>query len=185
MAGTSQGDEELAGLTGDHGLPETATSPALAALQAGAVPFRLAPRVDGARTLAEFAERSGLRPRQVVKSLLLDLDGTGYALLVAAGDRSADFAALRRRFGVRSVRLADPDAVQRVTGYRIGTVTPLALATAQLPVLVDAALVAEDEVSLGIGVPGQHVRLRGADLRAAVAGEAGAWTKGEERGTRK
>src|SRR5579883_1936750 len=85
----------------------------LAELRARGVPFRLAPRVDGAQTLAEFAARSGLRPRQVVKSLLLDRNGTGYALLVAPGDRSADFAALRRRFNVRSVRLADPEAVQR------------------------------------------------------------------------
>lgn len=159
------------------GQAELAESPALADLRARAVAFRLAPRVEGAKTLPEFAARSGLRPRQVVKSLLLDLDGAGYALLVAAGDRTADFAALRRRFGVRSVRLADPEAVQRVTGYRIGTVTALALATPGLPVLVDAALVAEAEISLGIGVPGQHVRLRGADLPAAVGGEAGAWTR--------
>ncbi len=151
--------------------------PALVDLRRRGVPFRLAPRVEGAKTLHEFAARSGLRPRQVVKSLLLDLDGTGYALLVAAGDRAADFAALRRRFGVRSVRLADPQAVQQVTGYRIGTVTPLALATPNLPVLVDAALVAEDEVSLGIGVPGRHVRLRGVDLAAAAGGEAGGWTR--------
>lgn len=156
---------------------DPAESTAVAELRGRGVPFRLAPRVEGAKTLVEFADRSGLRPRQVVKSLLLDLDGTGYALLVAAGDRAADFAALRRRYGVRSVRLADPEAVQRVTGYRIGTVTPLALATPGLPVLVDAALVTEDEVSLGIGVPGQHVRLRGADLPAAVRGAAGAWTR--------
>lgn len=150
---------------------------ALAELHGRGVPFRLAPRVEGAQTLPEFAARSGIRARQVVKSLVLDLDGGGYALLVAAGDRSADFAALRRRFGVRSVRLANPEAVQRVTGYRIGTVTPLALATPDLPVLVDAALVAEAEVSLGIGVPGQHVRLCGTDLAAAVRGEPGPWTR--------
>ncbi|HZQ37418.1 MAG TPA: YbaK/EbsC family protein [Dehalococcoidia bacterium] len=162
--------------------PDTMQAPALAGLYGRAVPFRLAPRVDGAQTLAEFAAKSGLRPRQVVKSLLLELNGGGYALLVAAGDRTADFAALRRHFGVRSVRMADPEAVQRVTGYRIGRVTPLALATPDLPVLVDAALVAEDEVSLGIGMPGQHVRLRGADLPAAVGGEPGEWTRAARNG---
>ncbi|HLZ69202.1 MAG TPA: YbaK/EbsC family protein [Dehalococcoidia bacterium] len=169
---------------GDGRQTEAPEPAALVDLRRRGVPFRLAPRVEGARTLPEFAERSGLRPRQVAKSLLLDLDGAGHALLVAAGDRAADFAALRRRFGVRSVRLADPEAVQRLTGYRIGTVTPLALATPDLPVLVDAALVAEDEVSLGIGMPGQHVRLRGADLPAAVSGEPGGWTRKQEIGNR-
>ena len=166
----------------DHGAPQADDSAtpeplALTALRGSGVAFRLAPFVGGAGTLPEFAARSGLRPRQVAKSLLLDLNGKGYALLVVAGDRAADFAALRRHFGVRSVRLADPETVLAITGYRIGTVTPLALATPGLEVLIDAALVAEAEVSLGIGLPGQHVRLAGAALAAGVGGVAGAFCK--------
>jgi Cys-tRNA(Pro)/Cys-tRNA(Cys) deacylase len=149
----------------------------LCELRARGAAFRLAAPVEGARDLPEFAARSGLRPRQVVKSLLLDVDGRDHALLVLAGDRSADFAALRRHFRVRSVRMADPEVVQRVTGYRIGTVTPLGLATPGLSVLVDDALVMEDEVSLGIGVPGRHVRLAGANLPAAVGGIAGTFAR--------
>jgi Cys-tRNA(Pro)/Cys-tRNA(Cys) deacylase len=141
------------------------------------VPFAFAPRIVVARDLPEFAERSGLRPRQVVKSLLLDLDGRGHALLVVAGDRSANFAALRRHFGVRSVRLADPETMLAVTGYRIGTVTPLALRDPGLPVLIDDALVTEPLVSLGTGVPGHHVRLAGTDLPAALAGTPGSFAK--------
>lgn len=154
-----------------------AEAPALVALRRSGVRFRLAPFVPGAKDLPEFAARSGLRPRQVAKSLLLDLDGQAHALLVVAGDRAADFAALRRHFGVRSVRLADPETVLAVTGYRIGTVTPLALASPELPVLVGASLATEPEVSLGIGLPGQHVRLAGADLAAAIGGVAGAFCK--------
>jgi len=150
---------------------------ALAALRARGVPFRLAAPVAGARDLPEFAARSGLRPRQVAKSLLLDLDGRGHAVLVLAGDRSADFAALRRHFGVRSVRMADRAAVEVVTGYRVGTVTPLGMVAPALPVLVDEELLAEAEVSLGIGVPGRHVRLAGADLPAAVDGLAGCFSR--------
>ncbi|MHB8577627.1 MAG: aminoacyl-tRNA deacylase [Dehalococcoidia bacterium] len=150
----------------------------VAVLRERGIVFSVAQRVEGARDLPEFAERSGLRPRQVIKSLLLDLDGKGHALLVVAGDRSADFAALRRQFGVRSVRMADPETVFAVTGYRIGTVTPLGLTTPELPVLIDDALLAEAEVSLGTGLPGRHVRLAGTDLPAAVKGTPGAFAKG-------
>jgi prolyl-tRNA editing enzyme YbaK/EbsC (Cys-tRNA(Pro) deacylase) len=152
-------------------------NPAVAALRERGARFSFAPEVVVARDLPDFAARSGLRPRQVVKSLLLDLDGRGHALLVVAGDRSANFAALRRHFGVRSVRLADPETVKDVTGYRIGTVTPLALRDGELPILVDDALVAEPLVSLGTGVPGHHVRLAGADLPAAVGGTPGPFGK--------
>jgi Cys-tRNA(Pro)/Cys-tRNA(Cys) deacylase len=149
----------------------------VAVLRERGVVFTPAPPVEGARDLPEFAASSGLRPRQVIKSLLLDVNGKSHALLVVAGDRSADFAALRRHFGVRSVRLADPETVLAITGYRIGTVTPLALRTAGLPVLIDDALVVEPVVSLGTGVPGRHVRLAGADLPAAVGGAPGAFAR--------
>ncbi len=152
-------------------------NPAVVALRGRGVPFAFAPAIVVARDLPEFAARSGLRPRQVIKSLLLDLDGRGHALLAVAGDRSADFASLRRHFGVRSVRLADPETVLATTGYRIGTVTPLALRDPDLPVLIDDALLAEPLVSLGTGVPGHHVRLAGADLPAALAGSPGPFAK--------
>ncbi|HZU77198.1 MAG TPA: YbaK/EbsC family protein [Dehalococcoidia bacterium] len=152
-------------------------NPAIAALQATNVPFTLAEPVSGARDLPEFARRSGLRERQVVKSLLLDLDGTGFALLLVAGDRNADYAALRRRFGLRSVRMADREAVLRITGYPVGRVTPLALRTPGLLVLVDEVLLSEGSVSLGTGVPGRHVRLAGRDLPRAVNGEPGPFAK--------
>ena len=163
--------------------PGTEVSPeprSVTVLRERGVNFTVAPAVEGARDLPAFAARNGLSERQVIKSLLLSIerkDATEYALLAVAGDRSADFAALRRYFGSRSVRLADPETVLAVTGYRIGTVTPLALRTSNLSVLVDDALLKESLVSLGTGVPGRHVRFAGADLPAAVRGAAGPFAK--------
>lgn len=163
--------------------PGTEVSPeprSVTVLRERGVIFTIAPAVEGARDLPAFAARNGLSERQVIKSLLLSIerkDATEYALLAVAGDRSADFAALRRYFGSRSVRLADPETVLAVTGYRIGTVTPLALRTSNLSVLVDDALLKESLVSLGTGVPGRHVRFAGADLPAAVRGAAGPFAK--------
>src|SRR5207245_1635017 len=88
-------------------------------LRAAGAHLALPPPVEGARTLEEFAAKSGLRPAQVLKSLLLDVDGQTYAMLLIPGDREADFAALRRFLSARSVRMADRDAVETVTGYRI------------------------------------------------------------------
>ncbi len=78
---------------------------------------------------------------------------------------------------MRSVRLADPEVVLGITGYRIGTVTPLGVRAPELPVLIDAALMVEPLVSLGTGVPGRHVRLAGAGLELALGGVAGAFAR--------
>jgi prolyl-tRNA editing enzyme YbaK/EbsC (Cys-tRNA(Pro) deacylase) len=161
------------------------------------IPFETAPPVV-AQDLPDFAQKSGLTPRQVAKTLLLEVAGLrggsdagpagdgepgarptepAYALLVLAGSRNADFAALRRRFRARSVRMAEREAVLRVTGHAIGRVTPFAMSTPGLPVLVDEGLLAETAVSIGVGVPGRHVRLRGADVAAAVGGEPGPFAR--------
>jgi Cys-tRNA(Pro) deacylase len=152
-------------------------SPAEQELIESGVPYTMAPPIEGAASLEEFAARSGLRPAQVLKSLLLDVDGEPRAMLLVPGDRSADFAALRRHFGARSVRLADREVVHEITGYRIGTVTPLGLKTRGLPILIDAAALQEPVVSLGTGSPGRHVRLAPADLVPAVSATAGAFGK--------
>lgn len=154
---------------------------ALAVLEAAGVAYVMPPLVEGAATLEDFAAKSGLQPAQVLKSLLLSVDGTRYAMLLVPGDREADFAALRRHFAARSVRLADRDTVEAITGYRIGTVTPLGMRTAGLPVLLDQAALAEPLVSLGTGRPGRHVRLAPADLARAVGGVTGSFSRSADR----
>ncbi|HTE86360.1 MAG TPA: YbaK/EbsC family protein [Dehalococcoidia bacterium] len=145
-------------------------TPAELELQAAGVTYNLSPHVDGARTLVEFAARSGLRPSQVIKSLLLDVDGGRQAMLLLPGDREAYFTA-------RSVRMADRDRVEAITGYRIGTVTPLALRTAGLPVLLEEASLAETLVSIGTGVAGRHIRLSPPDLVHALGAKTGAFSR--------
>jgi Cys-tRNA(Pro) deacylase len=150
---------------------------ALAVLDAAGVPYTLPPLVEGAQSLEDFAARSGLRPAQVLKSLLLDIDHASHAMLLVPGDREADFAALRRHFSARSVRMADRSVVETITGYRIGTVTPLGMRTAVLPVLLDEAACQEPMVSLGTGRPGRHVRVAPADLARAVGAVIGRFSR--------
>ena len=146
-------------------------------LQAAGVGYALPPPIKGAQSLEEFAAKSGLRPSQVLKSLLLDIDGERYAMLLLGGDREADFASLRRRFSARSVRLADRDAVESVTGYRIGTVTPFGLRSTGLPILIDEASLSEAVVSIGTGVSGRHVRLSPAELAQALKAQSGTFSR--------
>ncbi|MGI8550880.1 MAG: aminoacyl-tRNA deacylase [Dehalococcoidia bacterium] len=146
-------------------------------LRAAGIAFERAPAIEAAGSLEEFAQRSWLRPGQVIKSLLLDIDGQRQALLLLPGDRSAAFAALRRHFGARSVRLADRTLVESVTGYRVGTVTPFGLALPGLSILLDETLLEEPLISIGIGRPGRHLRLSPRDLVVALKAIAGPFSR--------
>ncbi|MBN1643099.1 MAG: YbaK/EbsC family protein, partial [Anaerolineae bacterium] len=77
-------------------------------------------------TADEAAEAIGCALGAIVKSLCFLVDERP-VLVLAAGDRRVDPKALRRIYGVskRKVKIADPETVQRLTGYAVGGVPPL------------------------------------------------------------
>ena len=77
-------------------------------------------------TAPEAAAAIGCDLGAIVKSLCF-LVGEKPVLVLAAGDRRVDSKALRQIYGVskRKCKIADPETVQRVTGFAIGGVPPL------------------------------------------------------------
>lgn len=76
----------------------------------------------------------------IVKSLCFVVDGQPVMALVA-GDMKADDGKLAALFGVgrKRVRIADAETVQRMTGFQVGGVAPVAHNEA-MPVLIDRTL---------------------------------------------
>ena len=83
---------------------------------------------DGTATAVDAANALGCELGQIVKTLILLADGRPTAVLVA-GDRQADTAALARLLGVsrKRLKMASPDRVLELTGYRVGGVPPVGL----------------------------------------------------------
>lgn len=86
------------------------------------------------RTAAEAAAAVGVKVGQIVKSLVFTDEATGPLLVLCAGDRRVDTAALGG-----SIRSATADEVRAGTGFAIGGVPPLGH-PAPLRTLVDASL---------------------------------------------
>ena len=120
------------------------------------------------KTAAEAAEVMGCELGQIVKSLLVVVDGTAVLALVA-GDRRADFKAIGDELGAKKVRMADADLVREATGYAIGGVCPFDLPV-ELTVLVDDSLTRFDIVFPAAGTPSSMVRMRFDDLEQLVSG---------------
>jgi len=103
-----------------------------------------------ARTSQQAADALGVTVGQIVKSLVFTADDRP-VLVVASGANRVDERRLGELAGGK-IRRADPATVKRATGYTIGGVPPIALASA-LPVYVDRDLLGYELVYAAAGLP--------------------------------
>lgn len=120
------------------------------------------------KTAAEAAEAMGCELGQIVKSLVVLVDGTPVLALVA-GDRRGDLEAIAAECGGTAAKMADADSVRAATGYAIGGVSPFDL-PAELTVLVDDSLTRFDIVFPAAGTPSSMVRMRLPELLELARG---------------
>lgn len=120
------------------------------------------------KTAAAAADAMGCELGQIVKSLLVIVDGAPVLALVA-GDRRGDLDAIAAESGGTRARMADADAVRATTGYAIGGVSPFDLPE-ELPVLIDDSLGRFEIVYPAAGTPSSMVRLRLEDLLDVAGG---------------
>jgi Cys-tRNA(Pro) deacylase len=134
-------------------------NPAEDALASSGIGYRLI-RHGPVRSLAEAAEARGVRPAQVVKTLVVRRGADDFLFVLVPGDRAISWPKLRALLGVSRLSMPDAAVAQQVTGYERGTITPFG-AVRRWPVIADQRL-AGQQITLGMG---QH------GLAAAVAAD--------------
>ncbi|MFU8840649.1 MAG: aminoacyl-tRNA deacylase [Nitriliruptoraceae bacterium] len=143
-------------------------TPAIAAAAAAGVAFEV--RIERPRSLEEAAERLGIAPDHLLKTLVVRRAADDHLLVLLPGSAQLSWPKLRAHLGVSRLSLPDADEAREVTGYERGTITPFG-AHGQLPVLADAAIPGAGIVTVGAGAHGVSLRLDADDLLAAVAAE--------------
>ncbi len=135
-------------------MAENGPKPAVEKVQAAITEHGLDRRVIElpvhARTSQQAADALGVTVGQIVKSLVFTADDRP-VLVAASGANRVDERRLGELAGGK-IRRADPATVKRATGYTIGGVPPIALASA-LPVYVDRDLLGYELVYAAAGLP--------------------------------
>ena len=124
---------------------------------------------DGTRTAQDAATAVGGPVSSIVKSLVFLLDDAPVLALVAGHNR-LDETKLAAALDGTVVARADADVVRSATGYPIGGVPPIGLAT-DLPTVIDRALLDHDRVWAAAGTP-RHVFAVAPDALVRAVGGA-------------
>jgi Cys-tRNA(Pro)/Cys-tRNA(Cys) deacylase len=115
------------------------------------------------------AEKIGLPPEQVFKTLLCATHEREHVFAVVPGDQELDFKKLAQAAGTRKVEMVSVKDVQSLTGYIRGGVTVFG-AKKNFPVYSDETIELFDTISVSAGARGLQMLLSPADyLRASQA----------------
>ncbi|WP_446743922.1 Cys-tRNA(Pro) deacylase [Silvibacterium acidisoli] len=120
------------------------------------------------------AEKIGLPPEQVFKTLLCTTAERGHVFAVVPGNEELDFKKLARAAGTRKTEMVSLKDVEPLTGYVRGGVTIFG-ARKDFPAYVDETIELFDVISVSAGTRGVQLMLSPADyLKAAQARQSNA-----------
>ena len=120
----------------------------------------------------EAAERLGLEPEQVFKTLVADCGGE---LVVAVVPVSGmlDLKALARLTGAKKAAMAEVKLVEKTTGYVVGGVSPLGQKK-RLKTVIDESAQGFGTIHVSAGRRGLEIELAPGDLAKLTGGVFGA-----------
>jgi Cys-tRNA(Pro)/Cys-tRNA(Cys) deacylase len=126
-------------------------TPVTEALQALNVHFQMHIHKKPLRSLEQAARERGLKPEQIVRSLLFRTEGDQFVMVLMPGPRKVDWPKLRHFLGVSRITTANPQEVEAITGYPTGAVSPFGLKN-PVRLLADACIRDLEVISLGAGI---------------------------------
>ncbi len=149
------------------------TTPATAALTKAGIAFETAiydydPDAD--RVGLQAAEALGVSPSIVLKTLMAEVDGKPVCVVVPS-DEEVNMKKLAAAFGGKSAHMMKPVDAERITGYKVGGISPFGQKK-QVPTCVEELACLQDECFLNGGQRGLQIRMKPDDLIAALGGKA-------------
>lgn len=121
---------------------------------------------DAAKVGLQAAEALGEPAHRVLKTLIVKVDGKPACVMVPS-DREVSMKKVAAAFSGKAATMMPPADAERITGYKVGGVSPFGQKR-KVPTAIEAAAMAEPYVYLNGGQRGLQVRMAPDDARAAA-----------------
>ncbi len=141
---------------------------AMRALDARHIPYTAFTYDESVHSADGVAPLLGVPASRVFKTLVVFADRDRRLLVMAPGDRELDLRLVARSINAKSAEMAPQKEAERLTGLKVGGISPLALLDKRFEVYLDAPGAALDELYINGGQRGVNLRLRIAELLAVT-----------------
>ncbi|MBC7951066.1 MAG: Cys-tRNA(Pro) deacylase [Rhodospirillaceae bacterium] len=148
-------------------------TPATTAMEKAGKPFELLEYVydpDAASIGLHAAQSMGLPPSQVFKTLMVTA-GDEPLIAVVPSDRELNLKALAVAAGKKSVQMMKVPDAERLSGYKVGGISPLGQKK-RIRTFFDDSALALDFIVVNGGQRGLQIKAAAADLMEATGGAA-------------
>ncbi|MEW6066230.1 prolyl-tRNA synthetase [Desulforamulus profundi] len=122
---------------------------------------------ESTSTVEEAAQVLGVEPAQIAKSILFRAKDQ-FGLFVTAGDVRVNLKKVKTLLGGKP-KMATPEEVEEVTGFRVGGVCPFDLKQ-DLPIFLDESMKRFDIVYAAAGSPRSALPITFEQLQAVTGG---------------
>jgi len=116
----------------------------------------------------EAAEKLGIAPERVFKTLVVKLDSRDLAVGIVPVALMLNMKRMAKAAGAKKAGMATPSEVQRSTGYVLGGVSPLGQKR-RLKTVIDSTAEQFETVFVSAGRRGMDIELDPADLQRLLA----------------
>ena len=120
-------------------------------------------------TADEAAEKMGLPPEDIWKTLVARGERKGVVMAIVPGPRTLSLRKLAQAIGDKRADMVDVSELMRLTGFLKGGVSPLG-GRREYPIYIDASVQAHARVSISAGQRGLQILIAPADLIRATRG---------------
>ena len=117
----------------------------------------------------EAADKLGVAPQRVFKTLVVDAGNKALAVAVLPVDQQLNLKLMAKAIGVKKVVMANPAAVSRSSGYVLGGVSPVGQKRA-LTTVIDQRARVHESIYVSAGRRGLEVELTAGDLAMVTHG---------------
>ncbi|MCW6509589.1 Cys-tRNA(Pro) deacylase [Lichenifustis flavocetrariae] len=145
------------------------TTPATLALTKAGVAFTLVNYdydPDAERIGLQAAEAIGADPRCVLKTLMATVDGKPVCVIVPC-DREVSMKKLAAAFGGKAGAMMKPADAERLTGYKVGGISPFGQRK-RVPTAIEEGALSEPHVFINGGQRGLQVRLSPGEAKTVL-----------------